>query len=105
MEEDMKKQLRTQMGCSKIISTLALTLLSLSLLAGCTYNPFTLNNHTTGNPVAATIGAGVGAGGVALLGGSKATMVLAGLAGGAIGYYISTLRYAAGGIMHSRGKD
>lgn len=83
---------------------LLFALLSLPLLTGCTYNPFIANNHTTGNPLAAAIGAGAGAGGVALLGGSKATMVLAGIAGGAIGYYVTTLRYAAGGVLHGGGK-
>ena len=73
-------------------------------LTGCTYNPFLLNNHTTGNPLAAGIGAGVGAGTVALLGGSKAMMLAGGLVGGAIGYYATTLRYASGGVLQAGGK-
>ena len=54
--------------------------------------------------MAAALGAGVGAGGVALLGGTKATMVVAGIAGGTIGYYVTTLRYASGGILQAGGK-
>ena len=80
------------------------TLLSLPLLTGCTYNPFIGNNHTTGDPLVAVVGAGVGAGAVGLLGGTKATMAVAGLASGAIAYYATTLRYAAGGVLHGGGK-
>src|SRR5690349_290381 len=78
--------------------------LTLPWLAGCTYNPFTLNNHTTGDPFATGIGAGIGAGTIALLGGSKAGIVAGGIAGGAIGYYITTLRYASGGVIQGGGK-
>jgi hypothetical protein len=86
------------------VNILGAIVFSLPLLAGCTYNPFLADNHTTGSPLAAGIGAGMGAGGVALLGGSKATMAIAGLAGGAIGYYVTTLRYASGGIIQTGGK-
>lgn len=79
-------------------------LLSLTLLTSCTYNPFTTNNHLSGSPEATAIGAGIGAGGVALLGGSKFAMGLAGIAGGTIGYYVTTLRYASGGILQGGGK-
>lgn len=86
------------------VNIVCLFTLSLSLLAGCTYNPFLMDNHTTGSPMAAGIGAGVGAGTIALLGGSKAMMVAGGLAGGAIGYYATTLRYASGGVLLAGGK-
>ncbi len=76
----------------------------LSLLTGCTYNPFLIDNHTTGSPAAAVAGASIGAGGVALLGGTKLTMAIAGIAGGATGYYVTTLRYAAGGVLQGGGK-
>lgn len=74
------------------------------LLSGCTFNPFTMNNKTTGSATGTLIGAGAGAGGVALLGGSKTLMVLGGLGGGAIGYYVTTLRYDSGGIMQAGGQ-
>jgi outer membrane protein OmpA-like peptidoglycan-associated protein len=77
---------------------------SLFLLSSCTFNPFTTNNHTTGSVTGTAIGAGAGAGGVALLGGSKSLMVLAGLGGGAIGYYVTTLRYDSGGILQTGGQ-
>lgn len=78
--------------------------LSLFFLASCSYNPFIANNHTTGSPTSTLVGAGVGAGGVALLGGSKTLMVLGGLGGGAVGYYVSTLRWDSGGIIQSGGE-
>jgi len=74
------------------------------LLASCTYNPFLADNHTTGSPLAAGLGAGIGASGAALLGAPKSLMVLSGLAGGAIGYYVTTLRYASGGVLQAGGK-
>lgn len=78
------------------------TLIS-TLLSSCAYNPFIANNRTTGNPAAAVVGAGIGAGGVALLGGSKPTMAVAGIAGAVIGYYVSTLRYDSGGVIQAGG--
>ncbi|MBX3708689.1 MAG: OmpA family protein [Gammaproteobacteria bacterium] len=86
---------------AKTIGTL---ILSLSMLTSCSYNPFIADNHETGSPIGAAIGAGIGAGGVAALGGSKFYMGLGGLAGGAIGYYVTTLRYDSGGIIQSGGK-
>lgn len=78
--------------------------LLIPLLVSCSFNPFTRNNHETGDPAGAVIGAGIGAGGVAALGGTKFTMGLAGIAGGTIGYYVTTLRYASGGIMQAGGQ-
>lgn len=74
------------------------------LLCGCTYNPFLADNHTTGSPVSTAVGAGIGAGSVALLGGSRSYIGAAGLIGGAIGYYVSTLRYDSGGVIQAGGK-
>lgn len=68
------------------------------LLTGCN------TNHPTGSPLGALVGAGVGAGSVALLNGPKPLMVAAGLGGGALGYYVTTLRYDSGGIIQSGGK-
>ena len=74
------------------------------ILTGCSYNPFISNNHTTGSPTGAIVGAAAGAGGVALLGGPKPLIALAGIGGGALGYYMTTLRYEAGGVMQSGGQ-
>jgi outer membrane protein OmpA-like peptidoglycan-associated protein len=79
-------------------------ILSLFIVTSCSFNPFISNNHTTGSPAGAAIGAGVGAGSIALLGGSKPLIVLAGLGGGAIGYYVTTLRYDSGGVISSGGQ-
>lgn len=74
------------------------------LLQACAYNPFIRNNHTTGSPIGAAIGAGAGAGTMSILGGSKALIALGGIGGGAIGYYVTTLRYDAGGIYQAGGQ-
>ena len=73
-------------------------------LTACTYNPFISNNHTTGSAGATVVGAGIGAGTVALLGGSKAYITLGALGGGALGYYFSTLRSDASDIILANGK-
>lgn len=79
--------------------------LSFSLLAvsACSFNPFTSTNHTTGSPAATAVGAGIGAGSVAILGGSKTMMLFAGLGGGAVGYYLTTLRNESAGIINAGG--
>lgn len=81
-----------------IPATLSASILSIFLLSGCN------TNHPTGSPASAILGAGAGAGSIALLGGSKTMMVLGGLGGGALGYYVSTLRYDAGGVMLAGGE-
>lgn len=85
----------------KIASTVLSTAL---LLAGCSYNPLSGNNHTTGSAVGTISGAAVGGAGVAVLGGSKPLIGAAALVGGAIGYYVTTERYDAGGIVQIGGK-
>ena len=80
------------------------SLLLSCFLTSCSYNPFISNNHTTGNAGGALIGAGVGAGSVAALGGSKTFMTAFGMGGGAVGYYVTTLRYDSGGVMQGGGK-
>jgi outer membrane protein OmpA-like peptidoglycan-associated protein len=86
--------------------TLGLASLITGLLCGCSYNPLIDNNHTTGSAESTLLGAGIGVGTMALLGfgGSKPALVAGGLGGGALGYYFSTLRYDAGGIIQGGGK-
>lgn len=86
------------------IRKLLLLIFSLFYLVSCSFNPFTTNNHTTGNPAGAVIGGVAGAGGVALLGGSKPLIALTGIGGGMLGYYVTTLRYDSGGIIHAGGQ-
>lgn len=86
---------------AKLIGTLVC---SIALLTSCTYNPFIGDNHTTGSPAGAVIGAAAGAGGVALFTSYKPLMVAAGIGGGMIGYYVTTLRYDAGGVMQGGGQ-
>ena len=74
------------------------------LLMGCSYNPFTSNNHTTGSVGGTAIGAAAGAGGVALVTSSKPLILLGGVGGGMLGYYVTTLRFDAGGVIHTGGQ-
>lgn len=83
---------------------IAVLICSLPWLISCSFNPFTTNNHETGNPAGAVIGAGIGAGGIALLGGTRPYIALGGILGGAAGYYVTTLRYDSGGVIQAGGK-
>ena len=83
---------------SAICSLLSLT------LASCSFNPFTTDNEMTGSPGPAVAGAAIGAGSVALLGGSKYAIGLGGLGGAALGYYVSTLTFDAGGVTQVGGQ-
>ncbi|OGT36039.1 MAG: hypothetical protein A3F11_05350 [Gammaproteobacteria bacterium RIFCSPHIGHO2_12_FULL_37_14] len=83
---------------------IGILLLHLCLLSSCSFNPFVSNNHTTGNPAGALIGGAAGAGSVAAAGGSKTFMAAFGIGGGALGYYVTTLRYDSGGIIQGGGK-
>ena len=74
---------RNQLTSLSVIMA-SLCILSSTFLSGCN------TNHPTGSATGALIGAGVGAGTIAALSGSKPLMVLAGLGGGALGYYVTT---------------
>ncbi len=87
----MKKLMVGLIGCS-------------FLLASCSYNPFIADNHTTGSAAGVAVGAAAGAGSAAALGGSKFALAVAGITGGAIGYYVTTLRFDAGGIIQGGGE-
>lgn len=73
-------------------------------LASCTYNPLSNQNDLTGSPAGAIIGAGVGAGSAALLDAPGPIIWLAGLGGAGVGYYVTTLRFASGGIVQAGGQ-
>lgn len=73
-------------------------------LCSCTFNPFTTDNKLTGSPVSTTIGAAAGGGAAALFHGSTPAIAASAIGGGLIGYYMSTLRFASGGVMQACGK-
>jgi outer membrane protein OmpA-like peptidoglycan-associated protein len=81
---------------------LALTL-SLSV-TNCSFNPFTTDNHLTGSPGAAIVGGAAGAGTAALLHANKYFIALAGFGGAALGYYMTTENFKAGGIVRAGGQ-
>jgi outer membrane protein OmpA-like peptidoglycan-associated protein len=76
----------------------------LLLLASCSFNPFSTDNQLTGRAGPTIAGGAIGAGSVALLGGSKYAIGLAGLGGATLGYYLSTLHFAAGGVDQAGGQ-
>ncbi len=73
-------------------------------LAGCSYNPFASNNELTGNAAGAAAGGAIGAGSAALLGAQKYVIALAGIGGAALGYYLTTIDFKAGGIAKAGGQ-
>lgn len=76
----------------------------LTQLTACAYNPFSGNNHATGSATGVLAGTAIGAGSAALLHAPKSIIALAGIGGGAIGYYMTTLRYDAGGVIQAGGQ-
>jgi len=77
---------------------------AVTLLASVLFLSACNTNHPTGSATGALIGAGAGTGIMAALSSSKPLMVLGGLGGGAIGYYVTTLRYDSGGVVQSGGQ-
>ncbi len=85
------------------LNHIVLTVLTSFLLTSCSINPFRGDNDMTGKASSTLIGAGA-AGGIAYIAGaSKPEIGVAGLLGGALGYYASTLSFTAGGITHVGG--
>lgn len=83
---------------------IAAAALSLCCLVSCSYNPFSSNNRTTGNATGPIIGAAIGGGAVAAVGGTKPFLALGTVGGALAGYYFTTLQYESGGINHVGGQ-
>jgi outer membrane protein OmpA-like peptidoglycan-associated protein len=75
---------------------------SLLTIAGCA--PMSEADPPTGNLLGTTIGGVGGASVAAILGASKPTIAVAGIAGAGLGYYMSTLRFSGSGIIAAGGK-
>lgn len=73
-------------------------------LSSCTINPFSTDNRYTGSAAGTAIGAGVGVGAASLLNLHHSVWPYFGLSGAAVGYYVTSLRYDAGGVMHAGGQ-
>lgn len=56
-----------------------------------------------GNLEGAFVGTAVGAGAVSLIGSTRYTLIPAGILGGALGYYVTTLRFTASGVTQAGG--
>lgn len=73
--------------------------------AGCSYNPLSSTNHSTGNGVETAAGGVAGVATASAFGTTTPSVLsLAGIGGAGIGYYMSTLRYDAAGIYHAGGQ-
>lgn len=81
------------------VKSISVIVFFLWLISGCTYNPFSTQNRLTGNVAGTALGAGIGAGTMAILDAPKSLVWLGAIGGGAIGYYVTTLRYDAGGVI------
>jgi hypothetical protein len=82
-----------------------LALLLCALFATTSCAPITEDsNNNTGNPVALIGGAAAGAGTTAAFNASVPVIAGAGVAGAGLGYYLSTLRFASGGIIKLGGQ-
>lgn len=85
---------------SRMIASLA----ALLSLTACSYTPFGNDNHLTGSPVGTAMGAGAGAtAGYIWSGHSVPLAIVGGVIGGSIGYYVTTLRFASGGVIQAGG--
>lgn len=73
------------------------------LLSSCTFNPFTTDNELTGSPIATGVGAAAGGGLASVFHSSQNVIAASAIGGGLIGYYVSTLRFASGGILRNCG--
>lgn len=75
-------------------------------ITGCSYNPFDNSDHLTGSAAGTAIGAAAGAGAAAGLFrvSSKPALALAAIAGGAVGYYVTSLRFDSAGIIQGGGQ-
>ncbi len=82
---------------------LLFTLLPL-MATGCSYNPFSSDNHLTGKPVGAAVGGTLGAGTAALAKASQTGIALMAVGGAAVGYYVTTLDFKSGGIKRAGGE-
>jgi len=87
----------------KIGSTIITLLCAWLLLSSCTFNPMSRHNELTGSAAGTAIGAGFGAGLMALLHAPQELIVAGGIGGAGIGYYVTSLRFASGGIMQAGG--
>lgn len=86
---------------SRMIASLA----ALLSLTACSYTPFGNDNHLTGSPVGTAMGAGAGAtAGYIWSGHSVPLAIVGGVIGGSIGYYVTTLRFASGGVIQAGGE-
>jgi outer membrane protein OmpA-like peptidoglycan-associated protein len=86
------------------VKSITVLIFFLSLISACTYNPFSEQNRLTGDVAGLAVGAGAGAGTMALIGAPRPLIFLGGIGGGALGYYVTTLNYDAAGVTSVGGE-
>lgn len=75
------------------------------ILSSCSYNPLSENNHLTGSPWGIVAGGAAGAGTASLLGATtKPALIASGIGGASVGYYLTTQRFAAAGLIQGGGQ-
>lgn len=74
------------------------------LLCSCSFNPFSADNHLTGNPAGAAAGGIVGGTVAGVAGASKGIIIAHGIAGAAVGYYLTTMTFQGGAITKAGGQ-
>ena len=82
----------------------AALLFSSALLSACSFNPFSLDNTTTGSAAGVLVGGAAGAGVAMLAHATRPFIALAGIGGAGVGYYSTTLRSDASGIYQAGGQ-
>lgn len=86
----------------KIAKQLTALLLTVFTITACA--PISSSNPPTGNIVGPVAGAAAGGGLAALFGGTNSVIALSGLGGAGLGYYLTTARFAANGIISAGGQ-
>jgi outer membrane protein OmpA-like peptidoglycan-associated protein len=82
----------------------ALIFLLILSITACSYNPLNNSDHLTGSAVGTGVGAVAGGTTAAVLRSSKPVIGLAAIAGAAVGYYVTSLRFDSGGIIQAGGQ-
>src|SRR5436190_1120253 len=80
------------------------SLILLLSITSCSYNPMNRSDHLTGSPLSTLFGGFVGLGTMGALGyTSKSALGFGAVGGATVGYYVSTLHFAAAGVVQGGG--
>lgn len=88
----------------RIVRNALTAIITCSLLSSCNFNPFVPYSDNTGTAGGTIVGGSAGLGAAAIANASRWWTAGAGFTGGAIGYYVTSMRFESGGIIHYGGK-